>query len=270
MVKPEGFPIPEGRQKLTALIGGSGDVIHIADAVRVLGLTRTEASKLLARWTEQGWLRRVRSGVYVPASLDTLDSEYVLEDPWVLVPSLYGPGYIGGRTAAEFWDLTEQIFNDIVVMTTLDVRDKTEKRHGTTFTLKHIDHRKLFGTKIVWRGRSQVMVSDLQRTIVDILDDPFVGGGIQHVSDCLAEYLRRDDRDDQQLITYIMQMKNGAVFKRLGFLAEQEPSAAALVEVCRTHMTKGKVKLDPSLDCPVLVTRWRIWIPEFWKASERE
>lgn len=261
--------LPEGRQRLTALVSGAGDVIRVDDAARLLDLDRDAAAKTLARWTAQGWLRRVRRGAYVAVSLDTLDSEHVLDDPWVLVPSLFSPGYVGGRTAAEYWDMTEQIFNDIVVFTAKAVREKSQKHHGATFTLKHTAPEKLFGTKTVWRGRSKVMVSDLERTIVDMLDDPAIGGGIQHVADCLADYLRRKDRNDAQLLAYIERLGNGAVFKRLGFLAEDDESAAWLVEQCRARLTKGNVKIDPTLDCPRLVTRWRLWIPDFWARRGR-
>jgi predicted transcriptional regulator of viral defense system len=71
---------------------------------------RRRSNKRLARWREQGWLSRVGSGAYVPASIDTLGSDQVLDDAWILVPAIFAPAYIGGRTAAEHWDLTEQIF----------------------------------------------------------------------------------------------------------------------------------------------------------------
>ena len=47
--------------------------------------------------------------------------------------------------------------------------------HGTRFLLRHTHPRKLFGTSGVWRSRSRVMVSDIHRTIVDMLDNPAVG-----------------------------------------------------------------------------------------------
>ena len=260
--------IPKGRQQLAHLVAGAGDVIQVKDAARVLDLDRTAAAKTLARWTSQGWLRRVRRGIYVPVALDSLGSEHVLDDPWVLVPSLFAPAYVGGRTAAEYWDLTEQLFNDIVVLTAQSVRQKSQRRHGVTFTIKHIQERKIFGVKPVWRGRTKVMVSDLQRTVVDVLDDPAIGGGIQHVADCLAEYFKRKDRNDRVLIDYCERLGNGAVFKRLGFLAERQ-GEGRLAQACRERMTKGTIKLDPMLESPKLETRWRIWIPARWKTGER-
>lgn len=269
MIENTSASLPEGRQQLANLVREAGDVIGIDDAVRVLDTNRALAAKTLARWTKQGWLRRVSHGHYVPASLDSLTSEHVLDDPWVLVPALFEPGYVGGRSAAEHWDLTEQIFNDIVVLTTRAIRAKSEIRHGAAFTLKHIKPSKLFGTKAVWRGHSKVLVSDVHRTLIDMLDDPLIGGGIQQVADCFAAFLRRGDRSDDQLIAYADRLGNGAVFKRLGFLSEAQPNAERIAAACLARLTKGNAKLDPALDCPRLVSRWNLWIPDFWLARTR-
>ncbi len=262
--------IPNSRLRLVSVIRDSDDVIRIDDVVRTLPLGRSEAAKLLSRWTVQGWLRRVGRGMYVPASLDTLESEHVLEDPWILVPALYAPAYIGGWTAAEHWDLTEQLFRDIVVMTTQSVRETRQVRQGATFALHHIQERKLFGTQPVWRGTSKVQISDVHRTIIDMLDSPRVGGGIQHVADCLATYLKRSDRSDAALIQYADKLGNGAVFKRLGFLGETLPSTSKLVEECRERLTKGNVKLDSALRCSRLASKWRLWVPSNWVKQKAE
>ncbi len=259
--------LPRGRIRLAAVIRAAGDVIAIDDAAQALDLSRIDAAKLLSRWVKQGWLRRVGSGAYVPVPLDSRESEHVLEDPWVLVPALFSPAYIGGRTAAAHWDLTEQVFRDIVVMTARTVRAKTQQRHGAHFALKHVREDKIFGTKSVWRGQTRIAVSDIHRTIIDMLDDPALGGGIQHAADCLNAYFRRPDGDGEKLIAYGERLWNGAVFKRLGFLAERNPKGEPLIAACRARLTKGNAKLDPALDCPRLVSRWRLWIPGTWTRS---
>jgi predicted transcriptional regulator of viral defense system len=174
----------------------------------------------------------------------------------------------GGHTAAEHWDLTEQIFKDILVMTAQAVRQKCQERHGALFSLKHIDQQKLFGTQTVWRHQTRVPVSDVHRTIVDMLDDSAVGGGIQHVADCLAAYLRRGDRDDEKLIEYAVRLANGAVFKRLGFLAERLPEGAELAHLCESHLSGGHAKLDPAQEGPRVVTKWRLLVPQRWAYEE--
>lgn len=260
--------LPQGRAQLVRVLSAAGDVIHVDDVARTLQLDRTAAAQRLSRWTEQGWLRRVGRGAYVAASIDTMGADRVLDDPWVLVPALFAPAYIGGRTAAEHWDLTEQIFKDILVMTAQAVRQKCQERHGALFSLKHIDERKIFGTKNIWRHQTRVPVSDVHRTVIDMLDDPSIGGGIQHVTDCLTAYLRRGDRNDEKLIEYAMHLGNGAVFKRLGFLAERLPDGAELAGLCEHHLSGGHAKLDPAQDGSCVVTKWRLRLPRRWACKE--
>ncbi|MGH8549543.1 MAG: hypothetical protein ACRERU_13275, partial [Methylococcales bacterium] len=102
-----------------------------------------------------------------------------------------------------------------------------------------------------------------------MLDDPAVGGGIQHVANCLAPYLKLSDRNDHLLIDYAQKLDNGAVFKRLGFLAEQNPTTSELVQHCLTRLTKGTDKLDSALKCTRLITKWRLWVPPSWVPGAR-
>lgn len=262
---------PASRRRLAAVLNEAGDVVRIDDARSALDISRNQAAKQLSRWMKQGWFRRVGRGVYLPVPIELLGSSLVLDDPWILVPGLFDPAYIGGRSAAEYWDLTEQIFNDIVVLTGRPVREKSKRLQSIRFSLKHIKEGEIFGTRSIWRGRSRILVSDIHRTMVDILDDPALGGGIQHVSDCLWNYLTSRNRNDATLIRYASRLGNGAVFKRLGFLAERHPDGATLVEPCRERLTKGHAKLDPALESPRLITRWKLRVPETWvRADDRD
>ena len=256
--------IPEGRRKLAEVVQAAGDIVQIADAERTLNVSRVAAAKLLSRWSRQGWIRRVGPGAYASVSLDSLISQQVLEDPWVLVPLLYAPAYIGGRTAAEHWDMTEQIFRDIVVMTERPVRAGSQEHHGTSFTVRRVRAGMMFGTGSVWCGRTRIAISDVHRTIIDMLDDPALGAGIQHAEDCLASYFERQDRDDEKLVAYADRIGNGAILKRLGFLAERRSDATVLLDACRERLTKGNARLDPAVPCRRLVTRWRLFVPESW------
>ncbi|WFU13162.1 type IV toxin-antitoxin system AbiEi family antitoxin (plasmid) [Rhizobium sp. CB3090] len=254
------------KPKLTTVLRAAGDVIQIDDAARALAISRVQAAKTLSAWAAQGWLQRVGTGVYAPVSLDMRGSDQTIADAWLLVPALFGPAYIGGRTAAEYWDLTEQLFRDIVVFTARPIRNRIKESGGAQFTLRQIPESRIFGIKSVWREHTKVSVSDIDRTMLDILDDPPIGGGIQHVTDCLDRYLHKNDSKPDRLIAYADQLDNGAVFKRLGFLAERHPLGAALVTACKARLTKGYAKLDPTLMCDRVVTRWKLKVPASWIA----
>ena len=142
------------------------------------------------------------------------------------------------------------------------VRAGKQQYHGATFTVRHVRAGMMFGTRSVWSGRIKTAVSNVHRTIIDMLDNPELGAGIQHVDNCLASYFKRKDRDDGSLIAYADRIGNGAIFKRLAFLAERRSTSAALIEACRERLTQGNAKLDPIVPCHRLVTRWRLLVPE--------
>ena len=254
--------LPQGRIKLAAVLQNSGGIVRTADVEQSLNISRSTASKLLSRWASQRWLERIGSGTY--AAIDTcfVDRGAARYDSWSIVPELFAPAYIGGLSMIEHWDLTKQIFRPIFVVTGRPVRSKNQKILRLPYIFKHIRPDKIFGLEYVWYENIKIAISDLPRTIVDIFDDPLFGGGINHVIECFDEYTRHDGRQDEKLISYAERLGNGAVFKRLGFVAEHMPDCTYLVDACKKRLTKGNAKIDPTYSCPRLVTRWHLWVPE--------
>ncbi len=121
------------RERLSAVMRGTKGTITNEQAASIMGLDQADASKLLARWCKKGWLSRVTRGLYVPVPLEAERSDLPLEDSWLIAVSLYSPCYIGGWSAAEHWDLTEQIFRTTVVMTTARPRNRKPRSKGRHF-----------------------------------------------------------------------------------------------------------------------------------------
>lgn len=269
----EAYTIAEGqsaqRAQIATVLRASGPLVTVDSTADALSLDRSHAAKLLSRWTTQGRLRRLKRGVYAPVPLDQVEPGVVLEDPWIVVPRLFGPAYIGGWTAAEHWGLTEQLFKSVLVFTTRPVRKAKVAIQETPFVLHQVAADALFGTRPVWRGTIRVDVSDPHRTIVDMLDEPRVAGGVRHADDCLGAYLASRNSAPEKLIEYADRRGNGAVFKRLGFLIERRKGPAYLLDACKKRLTTGNAKLDSAISCPRLVKRWRLWIPETWVAEAK-
>lgn len=255
------------RDRLSAVLRRASDFVTVDDASKALNVDRTVAAKMLARWAGQGWLKRVRRGLYASVPLSAFPDAQVLEDAWSLVPRLFEPGYVGGASAAHHWDLTEQLFRTVFVYTAAPVRQRHQVIQGIPFVVRHLPSEHLFGLQPLWRGRIKLQISDVHRTIIDILDDPAAGGGIRHVADCLECYFRRQDADPERLISYADRIGNGALFKRLGFLAERAGGPPELLAACSERLTQGVVKLDPALPSPRVVRRWRLRLPEIWAGS---
>lgn len=244
-------------ERLHREMPGAFDVEH---ASTVLDLDAGRTRTLLAYLARRGWLSRVRRGLYVAVPLDTRRPGEWTEDAWVVAERTFSPCYIGGWTACQHWGLTEQVFRTVLVVTGRKVRGREPVIQGTPYRVTVRSEDKLFGTTVVWRQQVRVRVSDPSRTIVDLLDDPTLGGGMRNVADVVHEYLTGEHRDDDLLIAYADRLGNRAGFKRLGFVLEHLGiNALGLVEACLERRSAGLVALDPSVQLKGrIVRRWGI------------
>lgn len=249
------------RERLSKLLQESGDLITVAHAAEVLGVQPLDVAKTLARWAMQGWLTRIQRGVYAAVPIEASAGQ-VLEDSWVLIPQFFAPAYVGGWSAAEHWDLTEQIFHDVCVLTQKPVARQKIVLHGSPFYLTHISKADFFGTKTIWRKTTKVLVSDIEKTLLDMFAHPPLGGGTPLMVDCFREALKHKDFQVSRLIEYALHLNNGAVFKRLGFVSATLLGVEhALTRTCAAHLTKGNAKFDPGAPADRLITKWRLFVP---------
>lgn len=254
------------RERLSKLIREGGKLFNVAQAAQILEISDNNAAKALARWRNQGWLNRIKRGIYIPVPIESANVDRALEDGWIVIPKLFGPTYVGGWSAAEYWDLTEQIFRDICVFSARPVIKRQQVIHNLSFFVTHTAIEHHFGTRPVWRKGEKIMVSDPTKTIVDMLSNPVVGGGIQHVIDCLKQFFKSDHFNAEQLIEYAKKLGNRAVFKRLGFIATQLLGEEnSLVSGCEAILSKGNAQLDPAFKGDKLITRWRLFVPAHLK-----
>jgi len=258
------------RQRLSEIIRQTKGAISVAETADILRTSRTNAAKMLSRWASKGWLSRVKRGLYVPVPLESRTADIPLEEPWIIAKRLYEPCYIGGWSAAEYWGLTEQIFRSILVFSCKSLRERSTLIKSIRFVVRQVPERAFFGLKPIWKGSEKVSVSDPSRTVIDMLSDPGLGGGIRPTVDVFLAYLSSEFNTIRQLVDYALKLGNGAVFKRLGFLLEQyAPSEEEPIGLCKINLTKGNAMLDPALPPGRLITRWRLWVPENWKKEKK-
>jgi len=185
---------------------------------------------------------------------------------WIIAEAAFAPCFIAGWSAAEHWSLTEQVFRSVCVSTVRKPRVREQLIGGTVFALRKVSQAQFFGLKAVWRGCTRVQVSDASRTIVDMLADPKLGGGLRSTVDMLENYLKATElRDLKRAIEYADRLGNRAVFKRLGFLLQRlAPAETDVIAECARRLSSGYAKLDPSLPPKRLATAWGLWVPAGW------
>jgi predicted transcriptional regulator of viral defense system len=251
------------KEKLRRLARGArGGLVTTARAAALLRQSPAEASATLARLMRQGWLLRVRRGLYLVLPLEAGREGGAVEDPWILARELYAPCYIGGWTAAEHWGLTEQLFRSTFVVTAAAIRHAADAFLGTEFHLVRAKKSHVENVRPIWRGRERIAVSDRERTIADALASPSWVGGIRHLAEIFRSYRSAKEWNPNRLIERVGEVGSGAAFKRLGYLAETVLSAeSVLVDAALARRSAGVVKLDPAVEGRGRLTkRWGLWV----------
>lgn len=226
-------------------------------------MSESRSRRLAAYLAKRGWLIRIRPGIYSVLPTIATNSINWREDPWVVASKIFSPHYyIGGWSACEYWEFTEQIFRETVIITAIKLRKKNIEIQHFQYLVKKASKEKIFGTTNVWRDQTRVNVSDPCRTIIDLLNEPAIGGGIRQVMDVFRNYIESPRRDDKTLIDYGVRVGNRSIWKRLGYLIEAAGiSATGLIEAAYKNQSKGVSLLDPSApNRGPIVSRWNLKI----------
>jgi predicted transcriptional regulator of viral defense system len=245
--------------------GAKGGIITVAAAASVLEMPRRTAALKLIALARRGWLMRARRGLYLVKPLEIGPGQRtVAEDPWVLGREAFSPCYVGGWSAAEHWGLTEQIFRSTLIVTAANLRKQKVSLLGHEFRLFKVPAPRTTGAGIshAWRGSERVPVSNAERTLVDCLRRPELGGGIRTLADMMREYGSLRTRRFEGLLEVAGKVATGAAWKRLGYLAEKVwPGAHEVVDAARKHVSAGNSTLDPAVKRKgTLTKRWNLWV----------
>jgi predicted transcriptional regulator of viral defense system len=113
------------------------------------------------------------------------------------------------------------------------------------YLVGHIHANDIWGVVPLWFEGQRLQMADRARTVVDVLEDPRLAGGIRGAGEIVTAYVA--DNDPLKLIEYGDRLDNSAVFKRLGYiLTALRLDRVELVNACRSRIKAGISILDPS------------------------
>jgi predicted transcriptional regulator of viral defense system len=181
---------------------------------------RTQLSKVLSGMVEKGMLIKLNRNLYhiVPASMD---SSSFMPD-WHLVAKYLMKGkeyYIGYYSAMQIHGLiTQPSFKEIIV-TNLQIKPSIKNIRGVEFQFVYHTKTRFFGSKITWINQHEkVMVSELEKTIVDAVSRPNLCGGLTEVGKAIYE--TKGKINPQKLFDYLTRNEIQAAKKRYLYLAD--------------------------------------------------
>lgn len=232
--------------KETELIATLSDrrirVFSVAEAAKILKITRSTASDLVLRLLKKKKLIRIEKARYLIIPPEAWKSGEYTEEGIIIASQLLKPYYISYWTALSFYGWTEQPSRTIFIATT-KLKQPIELQ-GTKFRFVRLRSERFFGFGEQWIGNQRVSVADKEKTIVDCLDQPRYCGEIVEVAKGL--WNGREALQFDKVLEYARKMNNGAIIKRLGFLMDAlEINEPKLRNEMKTNLTSGYVSLDP-------------------------
>jgi len=231
----------------------------LADVGSITGLSAASARNLVHKAQQRGLVTRLKPGLYnlVPFELGRATEH--IESPYLIARELAGTAsyFLSHGTALELHRMVTQPVFTVYVSCTRRVRPQTIG--GYDFRFIQITADQDFGVMKHWVDKEHfVMLSDMERTIIDGLRHPNYAGGITEVAKGL--WMKRSELKVNLLIDYALRMGVGAVLRRLGYLLEHYGLAEVTVlESLRSTLTATYQRLDPLLPAEgAFLSRWRL------------
>lgn len=228
---------------LRHLVGEEGCRIFTAQqaekASSKLQIRQHYVPELLHYLSREGWVTRLKRGLYA------INSDSGLGAPpheYEIATALVTPCAISHWTAMHYHHLTQQIPNKIFALTTTgsSIPRSIDREHYHYVQIKP-DH--YFGLQQVWVGEAKVLITDLERTLLDGLMAPQHCGDFQEVLAAFKVACQKIVL--KKLVDYALKM-DVAVVKRLGWILENLGHELASLHLLQQVPIKGFRKLDPS------------------------
>ncbi len=230
-----------------------------------VGLSEGYIRQALHHLTKSGWLVRLKKGLYtISGSVPGVSAVHEYE----IAMALTNPAAISHWSAFSYHGLTDQIPGTVFVLTTTESviprtkkkKDKVKNRGypigDTVFKFIQVKAERFFGTKKVWIGDARIMITDLERTLLDGLTLPRYCGDLTEVIHGFE--LKTPEINIDRIVEYALK-SDVSVAKRLGWILEKQKVKPELFQVLAELPVKGYRQLDPSgLRKGVCNRRWMI------------
>ena len=228
--------------------------------------TRTRES-LLAYYTRTGRLLRVRRGLYAVVPPGASPGECPV-DPYLLAAKLTRDAVLAYHTALSFHGKAYSVSDHFQYLTVRPLKPVVFRSYhfqAVQFPQALRRRRKVtFGVKVTERAGLDVRVTSLERTLVDLLDRPDLGGGWEEIWRSL-ESVEFFDLD--QVVRYALLLDNATTAAKVGFFLEQHREALMVEEAHLRPLRRRRPKQPHYLArggraSGKLVADWNLIVPD--------
>lgn len=252
---------PASAELLLRLSGERKTIFSIAEAQATIGKSYKTTAALLSQLVRRQWLVRLVSGKYLIVPLEAGLEGIPMTNRYVISREVMAgdPYYISYYSAMELHQMTLQPVKDVYV--TVRKRRAGRLIAGVPYRFVYCNARSFWGSESVWvTDQDQVLVSDLEKTLLDCVTRPELCGGLAELAKGL--WLRKGQLNEERLTAYVRRLDHKVAAKRLGFLLEiYNLGRPETIAELQSSINSRYALLDPTLpDDGPYRARWRLRI----------
>ncbi len=180
----------------------------------------TVRNKILWKLKKKGILVSIKKGLYIFSPLENGPAGRNINE-WLIPCSLFPNNnyYVGYSQMYNYYGFTDQIFQQMFIINT---STQSERKIGKIqFNLIKVSPDRMYGLKSIKVKEAEVIVSDKERTLVDLVYYPKPVGGLQKAFEILDYQVKSKFIDLKKLIKYASLFPIISTRKRIGFILEK-------------------------------------------------
>lgn len=187
-------------------------------------------------------------------------------DPYLIASRATADAIIAYHTALELHGIAYTTFNEFTFLANRQVSpfDYEGQRFRAVIQPKALINSGYmdYGMDITQRGGLSIKLTCLERTVVDVLDRPDLGGGWEEIWRSLDNITQLDT---SRLIEYALLLNNATTIAKLGYFLEQRPSHFTLekthLEKLLAHVPKQPHYMSRELGEGKYIDKWQLIVP---------
>jgi predicted transcriptional regulator of viral defense system len=229
-----------------------------------LGTKRPESwRQQLSYHLKAGHLIRIRKFLYAVKPMFSQD-QWI--DPYLIASKVTTDTVTAYHTALELYGLAYTTFNEFTFLTNRQVspfmyegqRFRAVRQAKAVVDSGNID----YGVELIKRGGMTIKLTGLERTIVDVLDRPDLGGGWEEIWRSLDNITQLDAG---KMVEYALLLKNATTVAKVGYFLEQRPAHLAVnqkyLQKLLPHISKQPHYLSRDEGEGKHIKKWQLIVP---------
>lgn len=240
--------------------------MNLTEQLFLLGLFTMEQTETIAgnkhtarsvvqRLIKKGWVQKIRGNLYTCISLETKNP---VANKFQIASAITKSAYISHHSAMEYYGFTNQVYYDLYVSS--NERFHTFTYNGITY---HFVQSRINEGVITPKNTKSIRVSDIERTVLDSINDMDKIAGLEEVLQCLSiiTYLNIENMQ-----TYLLKYNIQFLYQKTGYLLSHLQKDLKISDTfftfCKNGIGKSKRYLSRELQGGSLDSTWNIIVPQ--------